>query len=302
MRLLAALVLLFPLASFAQAPLRGDAKRGEQLFRMECASCHGVDGSGSRFWNEAIAGTKFRPPPDLRNSAFLAVRSDEDLHRVMAEGHGQRGWIAGHSLRSLSILDRWDIIQWLRDRSMTVAAFFPEAVQFTAKDFEIDQHGAARLEELQVSLDETERSVVVLTVYKGRRLSEQSRGGVDLVPWNPVTLDLLQASDRLGFLTFMDIEVPRSREKIHVGLSFNPQGQLQRVQVQHPDPKARATYEKILSSFVGQGERTASEFKAPRGLRDGDAWAAALTRAAGIAKEGIIMYEKAERSRTVFDR
>lgn len=301
MRLFAALALLFPLASFAQAPLRGDAQRGEQLFRMECASCHGADGSGSRFWNDAIAGTKFRQPPDLRNSAFLAVRNDEDLHRVIADGHGQKGWIAGHALHSLSILDRWDIIQWLRDRTMAVASFFPEAVQFTAKDFEIDQYGAERLEQLRVAVDETERSVVVLTVYKGRKVAGDG-GGVELVPWNPVALDLLQAKDRLGFLTFVDIEVPRSGERIHTGLSFSAQGKLLRVQVQHPDPKARETYEKILSSFVGQGERTASAYKAPASLRDGAAWAAALTRAAGIATEGIIMYEKAERSRTAFDR
>lgn len=301
MRLFAALALLFPLASFAQAPLRGDAQRGEQLFRMECASCHGADGGGSRFWNGAIAGTKFQQPPDLRNSAFLAVRNDDDLHRVIAEGHGQKGWIAGHALHSLSILDRWDIIQWLRDRSMTVAAFFPEAVQFTAKDFEIDKYGAERLEEIRVTVGEAERNVVVLTVYKGRKVAGAG-GGVDLVPWNPVALDLLEAKDRLGFLTFVDVEVPRSAEKIHTGLAFSPQGKLLRVQVQHADPKAKAAYEKILSSFVGQGQRTASAYKAPANLRDGAAWAAALTRAAGIATEGIIMYDKAERSRTAFDR
>jgi len=293
-----AALLLAPGASHAD-PARGDAERGGRLFRMECSTCHGMDGSGSTFWQQAIQGNKLATPPDLRDSAFLAQRSDADLHDAIRRGMGRNGWIPGHNFASLSTLEAWDIVQWLRDGSLTVTQFFPDAAKFTAKDFQIDQWGAERLaENLNLRLSQEELEVVVLTVYRGQRDDAE---GVRLVPWKPVELDLLSAKDRIGFLSFQEMVTPNG-EKIRVGLAFGTDGKLQRAVVNHADPAKKAEYEKALSQFVGQGQKGASVYKAPRGLKNGDAWARALTRAAAISAEGITMYEKAERSRTTFDR
>jgi mono/diheme cytochrome c family protein len=294
-----AALLLAPAGASADAPVRGDAERGGKLFRMECSSCHGADAGGSTYWQHATNGKGLGTLPDLRDSAFLAQRSDADLRKAIRRGMGRSGWIPGHTFASaLSSLETWDIVQWLRDGSLTVSQFFPEAAKFTAKDFVIDQWGAERLaENLKLELGKKELEVVVLTVYKG----EQAQNGVKLVPWKPVELDLLQATDRIGFLSFQEMDVPGG-ERIRVGLSFGTDGKLQRAVVTHADAKKKAEYEKALSAFVGQGQKGASVYKAPRGLRNGDAWAKALTRAAAISAEGITMYEKAERSRTAFDR
>lgn len=298
---LAAALLLAPVAASAQgAVARGDTERGGRIFRMECSSCHGADGSGSNFWKAASQGKNLGSIPDLRDSAFLAQRSDGDLRKAIRKGMGRNGWIPGHTFASLSTLDTWDVVQWIRDGSLTVAQFFPEAASFTAKDFQIDKWGAERLaENLKLQLGQKELEVVVLTVYKGQK---DPNAGVRLVPWKPVELDLLKAGDRLGFLSFADLEVPGGKETIRVGLSFGTDGKFRKAVVNHPDAKLRADYEKALNAFAGQGGKGIVIYKAPKGLKDGEAWARELTRAASVSAEGITMFEKAERSRTAFDR
>ncbi|AKU90001.1 c-type cytochrome [Vulgatibacter incomptus] len=297
----AASLLLAPASASADWLLRGDADHGGQLFRMECASCHGVDGSGSDAWRKAITGKKeLGTLPDLTDDAFMAQRSDAELRRAIRKGQGREGTIAGHAFSNLSSLDTWDLVEWLRADRLAVDDFFPGAAKFTAKGFQIDEYGAQRLnEKLKLQLAQSDLDVVVLTVYKGERKRNE---GVRLVPWRPVDLDLLKVADRMGYLTFAEIAVPKTSETITVGLGLGTDGKLRKVMVRESDPAKRAAYEKILSAFVGQGGKGAQVYTAPKGLKDGDLWAKALTRAAGIAAEGVTMYEKAERSRTAFDR
>lgn len=298
---IAAALLLAPAAASAQEAARGDADRGGQLFRMECSSCHGSDATGSSFWRNASAGKNLGSVPDLRDSAFLAQRSDGDLRKAIRQGMGKNGWIPGHTFASLSSLETWDVVEWLRSGSMTVSQFFPEAAKFTAKDFTIDKWGAERISEaLKLQVGQNELEVVVLTVYKGQRQS--AAGGVKLVPWKPVELDLLKATDRLGYLSFSEMDAPGGKERIRVGLAFGTDGKLRKAVVNHADSARRAAYEKALNAFAGQGGKGITVYTAPKGMKDGEAWARALTRAAALSSEGITMYEKAERSRTAFDR
>lgn len=292
--------LLLASGSAHAEPLRGDGERGGRIFRMECGTCHGVDGSGSSFWQRATAGKKMGLAPDLRDSALLAQRSDADLAEAIGRGMGRNGWIPGHNFAgALSTLEIQDLIQWLRDGSLTVSQFFPEATRFTARDFAIDQWGLERLtRDVGLQLSQEEVEVVVLTVYRGQR---SETAGVELVPWEPVRLDMLEARDRIGYLSFQEIEVPGG-ERARIGLGIGTDGKLQRVIVNHSDPAKKKEWEDALSRFVGQGKKGASKFTAPRGLKNGDAWARALTRAAAISAEGITMYEKSERERTAFDR
>lgn len=277
-------------AARAQTPLRGDAEAGRSLFRLECGACHGSDAKGNPAWK---AAHRDKPLPDLADTAFLVTRSDEEFHTVMATGHAQGRWIHGHAFPNLSALDRWNIIQWLRDQSLSVEDFFPRAAKFTAKEFEIDEHGAKRLEPFGVN----DFRVVVLTAYKGERKRNEA---VRLVPWTPVELDLLKADDRLGHLTFLDLKAPTG-ETVHVGFAFDMDGKITAIRARHEDPQKRAAFEKALGAFVGQSLKVATNLPAPRGLANGAAWAKEVSRAASLSAEAIIMYEKNERARTAFD-
>src|SRR5690606_34900531 len=119
-------------------------------------------------------------------------------------------------------------------------------------------------------------------------------------PWNPVELDLLDSRDRLGHLTFLDVEAARTGELLHVGFAFDLEGTITAIRVRHEDPQKRAEYEKALGAFVGQNLRAATKLSAPRGLANGAHWAEAVSRAASLSAEGILMFEKSERARTAF--
>jgi len=78
-------------------------------------------------------------------------------------------------------------------------------------------------------------------------------------------------------------------------------GKITAIRVRHEDAARRATYEKALSAFVGQGAKTATQLSAPRGLANGADWVKVVSRAVSLSAEAILMFDKAERARTAFD-
>ena len=286
-------------AAAEEVPARGDAQKGQELFRLECATCHGADARGAVFWKRASHGKGLGEVPDLRDAAYLAQASDAQLRKAIRKGIGRNGWIPGHAFaESLSSLDTWDLVQWLRDGNLSVAEFYPEAAKFTAKDFTIDEHGVKRLDEgLGLKLGKDQQTVVVLTIYKGKK----RRGTARLVPWTPVELDLLKADDRLGFLVFTELALPGEKSPVQAGIAIGRDGKISKIRLKHPDAKKRAEHEKALAAFVGQGEKRVSKLKPPKGVKNADKYASVLTAAVGRATEGITMYDKSERERTAFD-
>ena len=293
-----AAAMALPAAASAEAPIRGDAVRGEQIYRMECAACHGGDLRGAADWAKLSREKGLGQLPDLRDAAYLAVRSDAQLRSAIRQGTGRNGTIPGHTFGSaLSSLEVWDLVQYLRDGVLTVADLYPQAAKFTAKDFAIDVHGQARLKDgagLTLAPDETK--VVVLTVYKG----EKTDSAIQLVPWKPVNLDLLKADDRLGFLVFEEVLLPGETEKAGLGLAIARDGKIQKIVLKMADAKKRAEHEKLLSSFVGMGERKPVKLKAPKNVRGAEKYEALVTRVLARAAEGIAAYDKSERERTMF--
>lgn len=289
-----------PAVAGAEAPLRGDTVRGEQLFRMECSGCHGADARGAAEWKALSRDKGLGQLPDLRDAAYLAQRSDAQLRAAIRKGSGRKGAIAGHAFgAALSSLETWDLVQYLRDGVLTVADLYPTAAKFTAKDFAIDVHGQARLKDgAGVVLAADEATVVVLTVYGGEK---DESGNVRLVPWKPVELDLLKAGDRLGFLVFDDVLLPGETQKTQLGMAIGRDGKIARIVLLMADAKRRAEHEKALAGYVGQGERKPTRLKAPKGVRGAEKYLAIVTRAHARATEGIAMYDKSERDRTMFD-
>jgi mono/diheme cytochrome c family protein len=292
--------LALPAVAGAEAPIRGDAVRGEQIFRMECSACHGADARGASDWKALSEQKGLGKIPDLRDAAYLVQRSDAQLRTAIRKGDGRNGTIPGHAFgKALSSLETWDLVQYLRNGVLTVTDLYPEASKFTAKDFTIDAPGQARLKDgAGIALAPGEATVVVLTVYGGPK---DESGNVRLVPWKPVNLDLLKADERLGFLVFDEVLLPGETQKTELGLAIGRDGKIKKIVLNLADPKRRAEHEKVLAGFVGQGERKPTKLKAPKGVKNADKYEAVITRTLGRAAEGIAMYDKSERDRTMFD-
>ena len=97
------------IGSFPENPIPVDEiskKRGELLYALHCALCHGETGKGDgslvEFYTE-------RPPGDLTTSN-VAAQFDGVLFRTISFGFGQMPPLE----ENLTAHERWDVINYLR--------------------------------------------------------------------------------------------------------------------------------------------------------------------------------------------
>ncbi len=92
----------------AENPFPGDQEsiaRGEELFAIHCAVCHGDKGQGG-----GVVGGYFDPPPPVLDSNLINNRDDAHLFRVLTEGFGRMP----RMVENLSVEQRWDVVNYLR--------------------------------------------------------------------------------------------------------------------------------------------------------------------------------------------
>lgn len=81
-------------------------REGRELFRIHCAPCHGISGTG-----DGPVGRKFRPTPaDLRRSAPAGRFSDGQIFVIMSRGLGRMPAFRA----DLTPTERWKIVSHLR--------------------------------------------------------------------------------------------------------------------------------------------------------------------------------------------
>ena len=96
----------------AKNPLAGDAaaiEQGHELFLANCATCHGVDGSGT-----TRIGTNLYPRvPDLRAAPTQSL-SDGEIHFIISNGVRFTGMPAMDSVHRESKEDAWKLVLFIR--------------------------------------------------------------------------------------------------------------------------------------------------------------------------------------------
>jgi mono/diheme cytochrome c family protein len=80
-------------------------QRGQNRFRIFCATCHGPLGDGS---SEVAENMKLRKPPSL-HEARLVNYPPGRMYRVMAEGYGLMPAYADE----LTVTDRWAVVAFI---------------------------------------------------------------------------------------------------------------------------------------------------------------------------------------------
>jgi len=74
-------------ASAAQVRSKGDIKRGEEVFKSLCWTCHGTYGRGDGPAGKYLA----HPPPDLTDPRVFGKRTDVEIVSGLTETKGQTG-------------------------------------------------------------------------------------------------------------------------------------------------------------------------------------------------------------------
>ena len=83
-------------------------QRGQVLFGINCAVCHGADGSG----NGNLRGFFSPPPADLTGASVQGLSADE-IFMVITQGRGVMPSLA----ENLDIIQRWDVVNWVQSLS-----------------------------------------------------------------------------------------------------------------------------------------------------------------------------------------
>lgn len=100
---------------FSNAPVRGDAERGARLYAVQCAACHGADGSGGRGTGVTFSRPRSLPiiAPALRNAGFLAAASDQMIKATLNNGRAGTPMVSFRQ-RGLSARDIDDLVAYVR--------------------------------------------------------------------------------------------------------------------------------------------------------------------------------------------
>lgn len=92
---------------FARNPQTLD--RGRQVFRVNCAMCHGADGRGTSFIAQRFSQSQAVPPVDFTGDRARG-RSDGELYWIVTYGLGNMPRFAN----MLTDDDRWAVVQAVR--------------------------------------------------------------------------------------------------------------------------------------------------------------------------------------------
>ena len=105
-------LLVLPLAFSLFAQMRGDARKGQDLYLEKCALCHGSQGEGWD-WTKKVA-TPPIPVPDLAKVA--PQQSDQYLFEVVKSGGeavGKTRFMPPFGFQ-LSDQEVWDLVAYMR--------------------------------------------------------------------------------------------------------------------------------------------------------------------------------------------
>jgi mono/diheme cytochrome c family protein len=83
-------------------------QRGEVLFGIDCAICHGASGTG-----DGTLSGYFSPKPANLTSEDVQGSADADIFLVITQGRGLMPSLA----ENLSVVSRWDVINFVRNLS-----------------------------------------------------------------------------------------------------------------------------------------------------------------------------------------
>ena len=100
---------------YPYTPIKGDAKRGAQLFEKHCASCHGPTGEGGHGTGVTFSRPRDLPimPPALHNPGYISSTTDAMIKDTLVKGRKGTPMVS-FSKRGLKDKDLNDIVAHIR--------------------------------------------------------------------------------------------------------------------------------------------------------------------------------------------
>ena len=223
-------------------------------------------------------------PEFLRSDFAAALDDDALLKAATTEGP------------ALSLLERADLLGYLRSLHWSVTELFPEARAFVAKEFVINEHGRSRIEDaIKVKLDDAEATGVIFVAYK---LNGEQPPTAKFIRYDDrVGRDQLSRKNKLGYVVFLSIPKEDKATELALALGKEPVYQIMAISARDAKGKIDEAFAKQLKTFINQGH-----FNDAKSLKKGaPAIQAKLLPVYFKASELATMYYADERDFTAFD-
>ncbi len=286
---------LAPAVALAQAaPLAADVSSGERTYRLHCTACHGVAAAGD---GPLAAGLKPKPS-NLRDGASLFARGDDEWLSVAL---GQAGKAQAFHGRGLTALDARDVLAWIREPVPSIGSLFPTASHYIAHRHALDTDAIGRAEAVVGKLDESEKALMVFTVFKQ---GDAPVGNPARVQETPQALYEMQPKMKLGYVAYLPLKTDGGTFDAVMALD-----RTRRLVAAQTLPVAderlesqRRKAQGIIDGFIGAGGRGAEGEKRPiepqtKGVKAPKELQSAMLRAYTLVLEGAAMYDLEERNR-----
>ncbi|MBI5528146.1 MAG: cytochrome c [Deltaproteobacteria bacterium] len=275
-------------ASKVEAAAQGDRAAGEKIYKINCASCHGIGGNA-----DGVAASKFNPAPiNHRNAEVMNARDDAALFRAIKEGARATGRDSAMPAfgAGLNELDIWDLIAYMRTLHVRIDTFVAGGAYYITKSYRV-MSPKRIAQAVGDELKPEEEELRVYTVFRFPR----HEGYAEYVPYEPGKLDKLKKNLKLGYLAFVKVRGPRG--PVEVGMAMEPSAKL--IRVAPSDLSAGQDVARLFQKFEGQGKRGKYELWKVAGVPPDiqkDAYKQYLR-----FLETVFMYEKEEKERTWMD-
>lgn len=285
-----------------QLPQIGDVANGKHLYRLHCAACHGFNGSG----HGPAAASLSTAAANHRDGGLMNARDDNMLKAAILKGcrvRGCRGPMPAFA-GTLSVLDAWDLVAYLRTLHIPLRRFFPRVDEYVVKRYTIGSRGPkefrqGQMERLQQNVGrvkQDELSHVVFTLFRADRPAAIPR----LVPQEPRQLAELKKGNKIGYVFFMTLKDPRGR-RIPLGLALDKNFTITALIPACLDVGLAQQLGKRLERYVGLGKRgDRPNFKISRD-KVGRQLDREVTRLYALAVEAANVYENEESERSWAD-
>jgi mono/diheme cytochrome c family protein len=138
------------------APTAAVLKRGQQVFRTFCATCHGLDGNSA---NGLVAPTKERPDrftgvPSL-NGTNVPALSDGEIYHIISVGRNRMANLRAQLLSN----DRWSVILYVRALDRATLALSDAEVRLAKLVSEMAEGGPHAVDPFAKAELETARAI-----------------------------------------------------------------------------------------------------------------------------------------------
>ncbi len=148
-------------------PTKAQIERGENLFKMDCAPCHGVDGKGD---GPAAATLNPKPRDYQSTTGWVNGRLLSDMFKTVSEGIPNSAMVSFAG--ALSVNDRLAVIDYIRANFGNFPKDTPEQLEALNKKYHLEEVGEKSAAPAEIPLNAAIKQIEEGAIPRAKAVDE----------------------------------------------------------------------------------------------------------------------------------